>query len=250
MPPSGERSAILRAEVVHDDGQVDVTCAIEMTETSAFIISEWLPPLGYPVRLQLSFPRMLRPLVVDAIVSQIRMGGGPSSPPGFVVEFDVGDDALRRRLSDVARRVRPIAGALANRELVVLLVEDNQLIRDTFVYAFERYFRTRSAGVKVLQAKTADEAWTLARAETDLFLVDRTLGAQSGTDFIRRVRGDDKLGLAFIVGMSGGGPTARREMLDAGADLFVHKPIVLKDLFCTLEFLTGSPSSVREYGAA
>lgn len=249
MGISGERSAILRAEILRD-GHLEVTCAIEMKETSIFIISESLPPLGHSVRLHLSFPRMLKPLVVDGIVSQIRMGGGPGSPAGYFVEFVVPDDTLRQRIAEIARRLRPTAGALANRELSILLVEDNQLLRDTFAYAFERYFRSRTAGVKLLQASTTAEAWALAQPDTDLLLVDHVLKGEAGTSFVSRVRGDSRLGRVFIVGMSGSGATARRAMLDAGADLFLDKPIVLKDLFLTLEFLTGSPASWREYGAA
>lgn len=246
---SGERCAILRAEILRD-GHLEITCAIEMSETSIFIISESLPTLGSPVRLHLSFPRMLRPLVVDAVVSQIRMGGGPGSPAGYFALFEIPDDALRKRIAEVARRLRPTAGALANRELCILLVEDNQLLRDTFAYAFERYFRSRTAGVKLLQARTAEEAWDIVHPKTDLLLVDHVLKGEAGTTFVSRVRGDARLGRAFIVGMSGGGPSARKAMLEAGADLFLDKPIVLKDLFLTLEFLTGSPASWREYGAA
>lgn len=249
MATSGERSAILRAEVLRD-GHVEVTCAIEMTETSVFILSDSLPPLGHPVRLHLSFPRMLRPLVVEAFVAQIRMGGGPGAPAGYFAQFEIPDEVLRRRIEEVARRLRPTAGALVNRELSILLVEDNQLLRDTFAYAFERYFRTRTAGVKLLAAASATEAWELARPDTDLLLVDHALKGEAGTTFVSRVRADERLGRMFIVGMSGGGSAARKAMIDAGADLFLAKPIVLKDLFCTLEFLTGSPTWWREYGAA
>jgi CheY-like chemotaxis protein len=188
--------------------------------------------------------------VVNATVAQIRMGGGPGSPAGYVCEFEITDDAMRRRTAEISQRLRPTAGALANRELSILLVEDNQLLRDTFAYAFERYFRTRTAGVKLWQASTAEEAWSLAKPETDLLLVDHVLKGEAGTSFVSRVRSDARLGRTFIVGMSGGGPSARKAMLDAGCDLFLSKPIVLKDLFTTLEFLTGSPSSWREYGAA
>ena len=52
-----------------------------------------------------------------------------------------------------------------------------------------------------------------------------------------------------IVGMSVGGEGARRAMLGAGADIFLAKPIVLKDLFCTLEFLMDAPSG-SDRGAA
>lgn len=249
MGISGERSAILRAEILRD-GHVEITCAIEMTETSVFLITESLPPLGEWVQVHLSFPRMLRPLIVDAVVTRIRMGGGPGSPAGFFADFEISSEQLRARISEVARRLRPTTGALANRELSILLVEDNQLLRDTFAYAFERYFRSRAASLKLLRASTAAEAWELVDPGTDLLLVDHGLKEDSGTNFISRIRGDERLGRAFIVGMSGGGATARKEMLDGGADLFLDKPIVLKDLFLTLEFLTGSPSSWREYGAA
>jgi len=209
-----------------------------MTDASVFVISEALPPLGHVVRLHLSFPRMLRPLVVDATVDQIRMGGGPGSPPGFVAKFIVGDDErLRLRINEVARRLRPVKGALADRELSVLLVEDNQLIRDTFSYAFERYFRQRSAKIRLAQAATSKDAWSLVRPDTDLLLVDHKLVGEPGTDFISRLRSDGELGRCFIVGMSGGGRTARVAMLDAGADLFLDKPIIMRDLFETLDKL-------------
>ena len=37
--------------------------------------------------------------------------------------------------------------------------------------------------------------------------------------------------------MSVGDSEARAAMLEAGVELFLHKPIALKDLFSTLEFL-------------
>ncbi|MCW5813005.1 MAG: response regulator transcription factor [Labilithrix sp.] len=245
---SAQRSAILRAELFRD-GFAETTCAIEMTEESVFVITELLPPLDHRVSVELSFPRIFRPLRLSAAVTQIRVSDGPGSPPGFVATFDFADERQRERAREVARRIRPVPGALANRELSVLLVEDNQLIRDTFAYAFERYFKQRSARLRLVQAATAEEAWRLARPDLDLLLVDHTLKASSGTDFVSRLRADTQLGLAFIVGMSGAGRAARQAMLDAGADLFLAKPIALKDLFCTLEFLIGAPPW-SEYGAA
>lgn len=236
----------MRAEVAYA-GQRETTCAIEMTAESIFVISETLPPVGDIVVLELSFPRMLRPLVVTATIKQIRMAGGPGSPPGFVATFEPEDQVQSERIGEIAKRVRTKT-QLANCSLRVLLVEDNKLIRDTFAYAFERYFKQRAARIDLTQAATADEAWALARPDTNLVLVDHTLQGEPGTKFVARLRSDEKLGRAFIVGMSGGGRHARDEMLAAGADLFLAKPIVLKDLFSTLELLTAPAWS--EYGAA
>jgi hypothetical protein len=54
----------------------------------------------------------------------------------------------------------------------------------------------------------------------------------------------------LLVAISGGGPEARRAMLAAGCDLFLGKPVVLRDLFATIESLTASePGGHREPSA-
>jgi len=251
MSGTVQRSAILRAEILRGES-AEITCALEMTGESVFIVTEDLPSIGDVINLRLSFPRAVRPLLVSARVRQVRLSTGPGSPPGFVADFDIETDDARQRLEELARRVRPTSGmAPPSRELSVLLVEGNQLIRDMFAYAVERYFSQRAGKVHLAQAATVAAAWKhLDDARPfDLAVVDHMLPDETGSSLIAALRRHATLRRIPIVGMSVGGSEVRRAMLDAGADLFLQKPIVLKDLFCTIEFLmTDVPGSER--GAA
>ena len=69
-------------------------------------------------------------------------------------------------------------------------------------------------------------------AQLDLFLP----GALSGADLVRELR-TRRVDLP-VIGFSVGGTAARRAFLEAGADLFLDKPIALRDVFATLERLS------------
>jgi CheY-like chemotaxis protein len=258
------RSAILRAEIL-DGESSEVTCALEMTETSVFIVTERLPPIGDTVHLRLSFPRAIRPVLVSVCVTQVRLSTGPGTPSGFVAEFEVESADAKNRVSELARRVRPASrgpksegqpdGADSSRErepiaLTVLLVEDNQLLRDMFAYTARRYFSQRVGRVELKLAESNTEALRMidGGGPLDVVIIDYFLGSEIGTSLITRLRGDARLRKTAIVAMSVGGADIKRTMLEAGADLFLHKPIVLKELFCTLEFLMDANRSDR--GAA
>jgi CheY-like chemotaxis protein len=249
MSVRDKRSAILRAEILRG-GSAEITCALEMTRESVFIVTDSLPSVGDVVSLRLSFPRTVRPVMASARVRQVRMTAGPGTPTGFVADFEIESDDVKRRITELALRVRPeSAASSANRNLQVLLIEDNQLIRDMFAYAVERYFRQRTFKVELAQADTVAAARKHLEARSfDLVVVDHVLPDENGAAFIAALRRDPDFRRMPIVGMSVGGTTVQVAMLEAGADLFLHKPIVLKDLFCTLEFLMSEPSSER--GAA
>jgi CheY-like chemotaxis protein len=253
------RSAMLRAEILRG-GDSEVTCALEMTDRSVFIVTERLPPIGESVHLRLSFPRMVRPLLVGGRVTQVRMSTGQGQPAGFVAEFEVESDDEQTKLGDLARRLRRDgrgrdAGSTPpnSRPLYVLLVEDNQLIRDMFKYAVEKYFKHRAGRVELIEASTVGAAWTAleTRNIVDIALVDHFLPDDTGAALVSRLRaeGNHARGRVPIVAMSVGGADVRRTMLDAGADLFLQKPIVLKDLFCTLEFLMDSTVAAPPIGS-
>jgi len=252
---SSSRSAILRAEILRGES-AEITCALEMTNESVFIVTEKLPPIGDVVNLRLSFPRAIRPLLASARVTQIRMSTGPGAPTGFVAAFEVESDDGKQKVADLARRLRrasttePQSGERA-RTLSVLLVEDNQLIRDMFAYAVEKYFAQRKGRVDLAQAPDTASAWKLLdeRRGFDLALVDQMLPDGTGSSLISKLRCHPDFRRMSIVGMSVGGSDVSRAMLDAGADIFLHKPIVLKDLFCTLEFLMDAHSG-SDRGAA
>jgi CheY-like chemotaxis protein len=223
-----------------------------MTTESVFIVTEGLPAVGETVNLRLSFPRAVRPLLVSARVLQIRMSTGPGNPSGFVGVFEVESEEAKKRIADIAQRLRrPTGSRDATRKIALLLVEENKLIRDMFAYAVERYFGQRGGGIVLAQAPTVAAAWQEldAKGPFDLALIDYKLPEESGAAFITKLRAHAQYRRMSIVGMSVGGAEAQRAMLAAGADIFLHKPIVLKDLFCTLEFLMDAPPG-SDRGAA
>lgn len=246
------RSAILRAEIFHPDSGPEISCALEMTEESVFVVTDGLPSIGDHVRVRLSFPNAVEPIEVTLRVVQVRLASGPGTPSGFVGEYEVDDRDLKEAISEVARRLRrPFESGIAppTRELSVLLIEDNQLIRDMFAYTVERYFGQRGGRVRLDQASDALEGRALlGQRPYDLVIVDHFLPGEDGASFIAKLRADPDLKMTSVVAMSVGGSEVRRATLEAGADIFLHKPIVLKDLFCTLEFLMDANRSDR--GAA
>lgn len=246
---SQRRTAILRAEVTWDD-VTEIACALEMNEESLFVVTDRLPSIGTVVDLRLSFPQMVGPIPTRARVVQIRLASGPGTPSGFVASFQPENDAIGEKLAKLAQRLTLKMGAKVsdpNRKLRILFIEDNRLVRDMFAYAVQRYFGNRTASIQLDQVETADDAWTkILEAHYDLVIVDYYLPTDDGATFISRLRQDDRVSRTSVVAVSVGGRDVREASISAGADIFLHKPIVLKDLFYTLEFLmdNGRPLDV------
>jgi CheY-like chemotaxis protein len=120
----------------------------------------------------------------------------------------------------------------------VLLVEDNHLISDMFSYGIRKYFRGKPGYVTVDHAADGARAWEmLSGGSYDLAIVDYYLPQLDGAQLVQRMRAEPRLATVPVVAVSVGGPEARDATLAAGADLFLDKPLVLKDLFATLERL-------------
>jgi DNA-binding response OmpR family regulator len=103
----------------------------------------------------------------------------------------------------------------------VLVVDDNHLIRRLLGLILE------TAGFVAVEAESGDDALELGRDEPpDAWLIDEVMPGMKGSDLIRVLRRsrDDRLSHAAVVGISGR-PGARTELLAAGADTFVPKPV-------------------------
>jgi CheY-like chemotaxis protein len=121
----------------------------------------------------------------------------------------------------------------------LLLVEDNLLIRDMFTYGIGRCFRSRRSEVEIDHAADGREALDLLqRTAYDLAIVDYYLPGPDGAAIVTTIREDPRLAGMPVVAISVGGADARRATLDAGADVFLDKPLVLRDLFALVERLT------------
>jgi CheY-like chemotaxis protein len=109
----------------------------------------------------------------------------------------------------------------ARANLRVLVVDDNRLIRRLLAFMLE------AAGYVAIEAESADDALELAReVPPDAWLVDEVMPGMKGSELIRALRRsrDHRLSRAAVVGVSGR-IGARLELMAAGADVFVAKPV-------------------------
>jgi CheY-like chemotaxis protein len=239
------RRLILRVEATHG-GQGYVGHTVEVSEAGAFLQISLPAEPGDELTVRLSFPRILDPLELTAEVTARRVAEEPGDLSGIEVRFRFAGEDERARLTALLSRgdltasgSSPAIPTGRPRSYHVLLVEDNDMIRDMFAYGVRKYFKHRQAPVQVDYAIDGQIAWQMMGLEIyDLVIVDYYLPVVDGSNLVRRIREDQRLTDTPVVAISVGGDEARSAFLDAGADIFLDKPIVIFDLFRTLERLT------------
>lgn len=232
------RRVLLRAEMVTPGGARIVAHTLELSETSVFVEVDELFDVGAVLEVQLSFPRLVAPLLLAGRVETRRERTAPGEPQGVVLAFDGNSPDARARLAELLRALEEPPADEAPRDFHVLLVEDNHLIRDMFSYGIRKFFRGRDSRVNVDYAPDGAEAWKmLSEGAYDLAIVDYYLPVLDGAQLVKRMRAVERFADLPVVAVSVGGSEARDATLAAGADLFLDKPLVLKDLFATLQRL-------------
>ena len=127
--------------------------------------------------------------------------------------------------------------------LRVLVVDDNEMIRDMFAYGVRKYFRQRDCDVEVEIVGDGGAAWERLSTESyDLVLVDHYMPVLQGASLVQMIRAAPHLRALPVVAVSGGGAGVRSECLAAGADVFLPKPLVFRDLLDTLGGLVAGPA--------
>lgn len=229
---------LLRAEV-HGDGFAPfVAHTLELAEGEAFIETDVRPALGAELRVRLSFPRLVEAIQVSGRVTGLVESTAPGEPAGLELAIAPASPADGERLRTVLHTAAAEPSTDALEGFHVLLVEDNHLIRDMFSYGIRKYFRGKPGYVTVDQAADGMSAWKLLNdGSYDLAIVDYFLPELDGAQLVQRMKAEPRLANLPVVAVSVGGSTARDATLAAGADLFLDKPLVLKDLFATLERL-------------
>lgn len=238
-----EPRLLLRAEVLHA-GKIVIAHTLELSETEVVVRTDQPPAIGEDVTVRLSFPRLVAPLQLHGRVVDHSERAAPGEHAGMTVQLRFRSDEERNRLRLLLARVArgttipPSEAAQLPACYRVLLVEDNSMIREMFVYGVKKYFRSRESNVAVDVACDGEEAWRMLQdARYDLAIVDFYLPVLNGSQLISRMRSAPDLSTLPVVVISVGGPEARDESLAVGADMFLDKPIVLRDLFWTLERL-------------
>jgi CheY-like chemotaxis protein len=218
---------VLRAELVHDRRCI-VAHTTAVGTSSVVVRTDERIALGASVQLRLSFPRLFAPLELEAKVASRDAGSGHGYYAGFQLDF-----AAEERLTRLLQREGETP---AQSSFHILLVEDSPVMCDVVTQSASTFSRTfQILTTSAFGAESALEQ--IALQSFDLAVVDLFLpGKLSGADLVRELRAR-KLDLP-VIGFSVGGTAARVAFLEAGADLFLDKPIALRDVFATLERLS------------
>ena len=118
----------------------------------------------------------------------------------------------------------------------VLLVEDNETIRDAFAILLGE------SGYNVISAGTGREALDLAKSDRpDLILMDLGLPDMNGLEVTRRIKGGAKTKDIVVVALTGRAlETDQAECLAAGCAGYLPKPIDTRRLLNALpRYLAG-----------
>ncbi|MGZ3420191.1 MAG: response regulator [Polyangiales bacterium] len=227
-------SFLLRAEIAWNDRR-SVTRTAQLSPDRAVLPLVDPPPIGSAIVVRLSFPRLVEPFDVRGTVVEHEGSSGPGEISAAVVEFEAGDPG-RARIAHLLEG--PATSSAPGGRFRILIVEDNSMIRDMFAYGVHKYFGRRE-GVSVDVADDGEGAWRmLHEGGYDLAIIDHYLPVMHGAQLIARIREDERINTIPVVAISVGGEDVRDAAMRAGADLFLNKPIVLRDLFATLDRLT------------
>jgi CheY-like chemotaxis protein len=164
---------------------------------------------------------------------------------GVGVEFMDWREEDRERIQKLARRLigakAPHREKKAPHSFRVLLVEDNAFVSDLFRHAVRRFQHELGNPDKheLIMARTGLEALRLLEGPPpDMVILDHYLPGMTGCALVRRIRGMKGLEGTPILMISVGGSEIRREALEAGATLYMDKPILLTQLLDTLRALS------------
>lgn len=191
----------------------------------------------------ISFPGLLDPIAIRAEVVWRRSDQSGGQPAGIGVRFDFdrspGREPLKRLLDRLQARDRPKQSQQV--AFRVLLVEDNLVVRDMFRYGIQRLSTQACLAptrIDVIEADDGRQALELLQREHfHLVILDLFMPVMDGCQLLASIRADPKLcGLPVLV-VSSGNSDGRKRALESGADVYLDKPIKLKQMMETIETL-------------
>jgi uncharacterized protein (TIGR02266 family) len=191
------------------------------------------------VHLVLSFPGLLEPVSIEGTVRWTR-ADGPDGDAGCGIEFAPGPG--RDHLASIVERIRRRDPRMMSRLLRVLVVEDNRhvaaLIQEGLRGSSRRQQLNGNISFAFRNAEDGRAAVEILRREPfDALIIDVYLPILDGSQVISQARGELHLTELPIIAVSAGGDAARRLSLDAGADIFLDKPMRLRQVIETMQQL-------------
>ncbi|MDQ3364660.1 MAG: response regulator [Myxococcota bacterium] len=196
-------------------------------------------PIGTRIQLVLSFPGLLEGISIEGTVRWTRALENEEGEPGAGIEFEAGPG--RDALASIIERIRSGDPKTVSRMFRVLVVEDNRhvaaLIQEGIRGSMRREY---GGGVSFVFRDAVDgrEAVEILRRETfDALIIDVYLPILDGPRVIATARTELGLDKLPIIAVSAGGDAARRSALDAGANIFLDKPMRLRQVIDTIQRL-------------
>lgn len=233
-----ERKAVVLC--VDYDGADDLLADYteNLSDGGTFVVTTRQLEIGTEVRLVLSFPGLLEPIHVDGTVRWHRAEVGENEA-GVGIEFKEGP--AKQHLESIVARLRRGDSGLTQRVIRVLLVEDNphvaELIREGLRGSGKRGLGS-GLSFDFREAHNGREALEILRAETfDVLIVDIYLPIVDGAQVISTVRNELGLTNLPVIAVSAGGEPASTAAVAAGANIFLDKPMRLRQVIETMRSL-------------
>ncbi len=224
--------------VVEYDGADDLIgdYTENLSSGGTFIVTNRELPVGSRVSLVLAFPGLLEPIAIAGVVRWVR--GKTAGGAGVGIEFEPGD--VRDRFSAAIERVRERDPKTVARVIELLVVEDNlhlaEMIERGLLASMRRDTSCPSFSIRsVPDGRSALEA--LQTAPCDVMIIDVYLPLVDGSRVISTARRALGLQELAIIAFSGGGDGARHAALGAGANVFLDKPMRLREVLETIQRL-------------
>lgn len=209
-----------------------------LSSGGTFVATNRELPIGTPVQLVLSFPGLLEPISVEGTVRWSR-NDGEDGDDGAGIEFTEG--AGREQLAAVVERIRIRDPRTVSRAFRVLVVEDNRHVATLLQEGLRGSSRRDFGGSISFVFRNAEDgraAVEILRSERfDALIIDVYLPILDGPKVIYQARTELGLVALPIIAVSAGGEPARHLALEAGANIFLDKPMRLRQVLETMQRL-------------
>jgi uncharacterized protein (TIGR02266 family) len=210
-----------------------------LSSGGTFVATNRELPIGTQITLVLGFPGLLEPIAVEGTVRWTRGASTDVEEAGAGIEFAPGP--ARDQLAAIIEKIRQGDPKTLSRIIKVLVVEDNrhvaQLINDGLKGAAKRDF---GGGVSFAISNAEDGRLAIEALRNEPFdalIIDIYLPVVDGAKVISTARSELGLVNLPIIAVSAGGDSARKSALAAGANIFLDKPMRLRQVIDTIRKL-------------
>lgn len=127
----------------------------------------------------------------------------------------------------------------------VLLIEDNPHVAELITDGLDGAARREMGGQVVFVFDVCGDGQMglerLAQIEPDLIILDVYMPVMDGAQFLKHLRAHPQARKTPVIALSAGGQAAREAAMQAGADVFLDKPLRLNEVLQAAARLLAKP---------